>query len=84
MEDNQTTDKPFWRRHLEKQKQIVIRSCSFPMHIWTVYFVKLLLTAEFGVNIIWIWHRVVCKILGFHGGDYEECHLQGCVAMWLL
>jgi hypothetical protein len=20
---------------------------------------------------------VICKICGFHGGDYEECHLMG-------
>jgi hypothetical protein len=25
-----------------------------------------------------------CKICGFHGGDYEECHLLGCDAIWLL
>jgi hypothetical protein len=25
-----------------------------------------------------------CKIWGFHGGDYEECRLQGCDAVWLL
>jgi hypothetical protein len=25
-----------------------------------------------------------CKILGFHGGDYEEWCLLGCYAMWLL
>jgi hypothetical protein len=27
---------------------------------------------------------VTCKILGFHGGDYEECCLLGCYAVWLL
>jgi hypothetical protein len=26
----------------------------------------------------------VCKIWGFQGGDYEEWHLLGCYAMWLL
>jgi hypothetical protein len=26
---------------------------------------------------------MLCKILGFHGGDYEECCLLGCEAMWL-
>jgi hypothetical protein len=25
-----------------------------------------------------------CKFLGFHASDYEECHLVGCYAMWLL
>jgi hypothetical protein len=25
-----------------------------------------------------------CKILGFHGGDYEECHFLACYALWLL
>jgi hypothetical protein len=25
-----------------------------------------------------------CKILGFHGGDYEEWCLLGCYAVWLL
>jgi hypothetical protein len=25
----------------------------------------------------------VCKILGFHGGDYEEFHISGCYAIWL-
>jgi hypothetical protein len=24
------------------------------------------------------------KIWGFHGGDYEECHLTGCNTLWLL
>jgi hypothetical protein len=24
------------------------------------------------------------KIWGFHGGDYEECRLLGCYAVWLL
>jgi hypothetical protein len=26
----------------------------------------------------------MCKILGFHGGDYEEWCLLGCYAVWLL
>jgi hypothetical protein len=26
----------------------------------------------------------VCKISGFHGGDYEEWCLLGCYAVWLL
>jgi hypothetical protein len=26
---------------------------------------------------------VSCKILGSRGGDYEECRLLGCVAVWL-
>jgi hypothetical protein len=26
----------------------------------------------------------VCKIWGFHGGDYEEWRLLGCYAVWLL
>jgi hypothetical protein len=26
----------------------------------------------------------ISKILGFHGGDYEECRLLGCYAVWLL
>jgi hypothetical protein len=26
----------------------------------------------------------LCKIWGFHGGDYEEWCLLGCYAMWLL
>jgi hypothetical protein len=25
-----------------------------------------------------------CKVWGFHGGDYEECRLLGCYALWLL
>jgi hypothetical protein len=25
-----------------------------------------------------------CKIWRFHSGDYEECHLMGCYAIWLL
>jgi hypothetical protein len=24
------------------------------------------------------------KILGFHGGDYEECRILGCYDVWLL
>jgi hypothetical protein len=27
--------------------------------------------------------RVLCKIWGFDGGDYEEWCLLGCYAMWL-
>jgi hypothetical protein len=27
---------------------------------------------------------MLCKILSFHGGDYEECRLLGCYAVWLL
>jgi hypothetical protein len=27
---------------------------------------------------------VGCRILGFHGGDYEECRLLGCGAVWIL
>jgi hypothetical protein len=27
---------------------------------------------------------MLCKILGFHDGDYEECRLLGCYAVWLL
>jgi hypothetical protein len=26
----------------------------------------------------------LCKICGFHGGDYEELCLLGCCAVWLL
>jgi hypothetical protein len=26
----------------------------------------------------------MCKILGFHGSDYEECHLLGCYTLWVL
>jgi hypothetical protein len=29
----------------------------------------------------WRW---LCKIWGFHGGDYEEWRLLGCYAVWLL
>jgi hypothetical protein len=28
-------------------------------------------------------HRI-CKICGFNGGDYEECRLLVCYAVWLL
>jgi hypothetical protein len=27
---------------------------------------------------------MICKILGIHGGDYEECRLLGCDTVWLL
>jgi hypothetical protein len=27
---------------------------------------------------------MLCKIRGFHGGDYEEFRLLGCYAVWLL
>jgi hypothetical protein len=27
---------------------------------------------------------IICKICGFHGGDYEEWCLLGCYAVWLL
>jgi hypothetical protein len=26
----------------------------------------------------------ICKILGFHGDDYEEWRLLGCYAVWIL
>jgi hypothetical protein len=29
-----------------------------------------------------MWY--ICKILGFHGSDYEEWRIVGCYAMWLL
>jgi hypothetical protein len=28
-------------------------------------------------------YEICCKIWGFHGGDYEECRLLGCEAMFL-
>jgi hypothetical protein len=27
---------------------------------------------------------MLCKICGFHGGDYDEYRLLGCYAVWLL
>jgi hypothetical protein len=27
--------------------------------------------------------RLLCKIWGFHGGDYEECSLLGCGDVWV-
>jgi hypothetical protein len=27
---------------------------------------------------------ILCKIRGYHGGDYEECRLLGCYVVWLL
>jgi hypothetical protein len=27
---------------------------------------------------------ILCKIWGFHGGDYEERHVLGCYVLWLL
>jgi hypothetical protein len=41
-------------------------------------------------SINWCWWELVvyvkrgvsCRIWGFHGDDYEECHLLGCSAMW--
>jgi hypothetical protein len=32
---------------------------------------------------LWICIRV-CKIWGFHGGDYDEWRLLGCYTVWLL
>jgi hypothetical protein len=29
-------------------------------------------------------HEFACKIRGFHVSDYEECHLLGCYAAWLI
>jgi hypothetical protein len=26
----------------------------------------------------------LCKLRGFHNGDYEECRPLGCVAVWFL
>jgi hypothetical protein len=33
---------------------------------------------------LWITNHLACQIWGFHSSDYEECHLLGCYAMWLL
>jgi hypothetical protein len=33
---------------------------------------------------IFLGLSVLCKIWGFHSGDYEEWHLLGCYAVWLL
>jgi hypothetical protein len=27
---------------------------------------------------------IICKLRGFHGGDYEEWCVLGCYAVWLL
>jgi hypothetical protein len=27
---------------------------------------------------------MLCKIWGYHGGNYEECRLLGCYAAWLI
>jgi hypothetical protein len=35
------------------------------------------------VFLLWTM-RFLCKIWGFHGGDYEEWCLLGCYAVWLL
>jgi hypothetical protein len=38
-----------------------------------------------GPRRCWLLIRaLLCKILGFHGGDYEEFRLLGCYALWLL
>jgi hypothetical protein len=29
-------------------------------------------------------HLMLCKIEGFHGGDFEECRLLGSWAVWIL
>jgi hypothetical protein len=29
-------------------------------------------------------HKYLCKIWGFHGGDYKECRFLECYAVWLL
>jgi hypothetical protein len=28
--------------------------------------------------------RILCRIWGFHGGDYEECRLLECDVVWVL
>jgi hypothetical protein len=34
---------------------------------------------------IWAYKNYyISKIWGFHRGDYEECRLLGCYAVWLL
>jgi hypothetical protein len=33
------------------------------------------------INSVWWNNRNLCKIWGFHGGDYEECRLLGCGAV---
>jgi hypothetical protein len=30
------------------------------------------------------YHIILCKIWGFHGGEYQEWCLLGCYTMWLL
>jgi hypothetical protein len=33
---------------------------------------------------VWQTAYILWKVLGFHGGGYEECRLLGCCAVWLL
>jgi hypothetical protein len=41
-----------------------------------------------GVLVVWKTEETaliyICKIRGFHGGDYEELRFLGCYAMRLL
>jgi hypothetical protein len=42
------------------------------------------ITQSWAFQRLWwsgMWRSVVCKIWGFHG-DYEECRLLGCGAVW--
>jgi hypothetical protein len=38
---------------------------------------------NFGVILKTLIKLVICIIWYFHGGDYEECRLLGCYAVWL-
>jgi hypothetical protein len=43
---------------------------------------------RFRVSVVYSFqskiNEYICKIWGFHGGDYKQCHLLGCYTVWLL
>jgi hypothetical protein len=59
-----------YRRQLLHKYMPVLQclSIKFPKRV----FKKLITTFSWG-----------CRIWGFHGGDYEECRLLGCGALWV-
>jgi hypothetical protein len=67
-----------------------------PTPIFYLTFINAANTVFWGIKMQLVPHRkhitsptepsllMRCKILGFHGGDYEECRLVGCYVMSLL
>jgi hypothetical protein len=58
-------------------------------NVWVFIVMKLLVPSEVGIFlsswaiICFFMDSAACKMWGFHSGDYEECRLLGCGAVWV-